>query len=163
MDSKEIGKKIYITRKEKEKTLQEIANDTGLTRSTIQRYEKGIIEKIKLPVIQAIAESLSVNPVWLIGKSDDREANVWHGIKLTANEQAHIQKYRALDDRGRTNVDHLLETEYQHAIKPNTYKPRVVAAHVDGELTKNDVDIIEYGKRVAAEKREREARADGDD
>lgn len=138
MDTKEIGYRINLSRKEKKRTLQEIADATGLAKSTIQRYEKGLIERVKLPVIQAIAESLNVNPSWLVGKSDLKEyPTIKHTISLTEHEKTHVEKYRTLDDRGKTNVDNLLETEYQYILKQQEkeYEPKLIAAHVDGEWT----------------------------
>ena len=72
MNNKEIGERIYSTRDELGLTLKELSQKVGVAISTIQRYEKGEIEKIKLPVIQSIAHALSVNPSWLIGESDNK-------------------------------------------------------------------------------------------
>lgn len=67
----EIGLRMRQRRKELGLTLQNIADEIGVQNSTILRYEKGSFEKIKLPVIEAIAEALHVNPEWLIGETDD--------------------------------------------------------------------------------------------
>lgn len=40
MTNAEIGYRIYIARKENHATLEEVAKKVGLTKSTIQRYEK---------------------------------------------------------------------------------------------------------------------------
>lgn len=66
-----IGKRIEQRRKELELTLQEVSLEVGVAASTIQRYEKGRFDKIKLPVIEAIASALKVSPAWLIGDTDD--------------------------------------------------------------------------------------------
>lgn len=66
--NQEIGFRIKERRNELGLTLQEIADIIGVDRSTIQRYEQGLIKTIKLPVIQEIARALRVNPNWLIGK-----------------------------------------------------------------------------------------------
>ena len=71
MTHAQIGARIESRRKELDMTLSEVAADVGVATSTIQRYEKGKFGKIKLPVIEAIANTLSVNPDWLIGKTDD--------------------------------------------------------------------------------------------
>lgn len=68
-----IGNRIKQRRLSLGLTLGEVASKIGVAISTIQRYEAGTISKIKLPVIQAIAGALSVNPAWLIGKSEDME------------------------------------------------------------------------------------------
>ena len=50
------GKRIQARREELGLNLGDIAQKVGVAVSTIQRYEKGKIEKIKLPVIEAILE-----------------------------------------------------------------------------------------------------------
>ena len=60
------GKRIQQRREELGLNLGDIAKEVGVAVSTIQRYEKGKIEKIKLPVIEAIAKALQVDPAWLL-------------------------------------------------------------------------------------------------
>ena len=67
----EIGKRIKMKREERGITQEELGKVLSLNKSTIQRYEAGKIEKIKLPVIQAMAQVLNVNPDWLVLKTDD--------------------------------------------------------------------------------------------
>lgn len=71
MTNEEIGKRIENRRHELDFTLDYIADKIGVAKSTIQRYEKGQIQKIKLPVIESIAKVLRVNPNWIIGNTDD--------------------------------------------------------------------------------------------
>lgn len=71
MTNIEIGKRIKQRRLDLNFTQGDIANEIGVAISTIQRYETGAIDKIKLPVIEAIARVLRVNPDWLIGKSNN--------------------------------------------------------------------------------------------
>ena len=53
MTNVEIGYRIYMARKENHATLEEVAKKVGLAKSTIQRYEKGLINDVKLPNIQS--------------------------------------------------------------------------------------------------------------
>ncbi len=53
-------------------TQKEIAGDIGVAVSTVQRYETGAIDKLKLPVLTAIAGALGVSPAWLLGTSADK-------------------------------------------------------------------------------------------
>ncbi len=64
------GKRIQSRREELGLNLGDIAKEVGVAVSTIQRYEKGKIEKIKLPVIEAIAKALQVDPAWLLCQTD---------------------------------------------------------------------------------------------
>lgn len=77
IDNVLIGKRIKSRREELNISAQEIAEQTGLTKATIHRYESGEIKKIKLPVVEAIASILKVSPAWLLGKSEDK-FNITH-------------------------------------------------------------------------------------
>lgn len=71
MTNIEIGKRIADRRSALGLTMDEVAKEIGVAKSTIQRYETGQIKKLKLPVIESIAAVLQVNPDWLIGNSED--------------------------------------------------------------------------------------------
>lgn len=73
MGNKVVGERIEYRRKQLGLTLDDVAQEIGVAKSTIQRYERGTIETIKLPVIEAIAKIMSVNPAWLCGKTDNME------------------------------------------------------------------------------------------
>lgn len=71
-NNKLIGERIKQLREEKGITQEELAKSLGMNKSTIQRYETAKIDKIKLPVIDAIASKLNVAPEWLTGKAEIR-------------------------------------------------------------------------------------------
>lgn len=66
----DIGNRIMKARIRTGLSGKELAEKVGVAASTITRYEKGTIANIKMPVIEAIARALSVNPMWLLGKSE---------------------------------------------------------------------------------------------
>ncbi len=70
-DNIEIGRRIKSAREEKGMTQEELGKILGLNKSSIQRYETGKIQKIKLPILENIAFILDVNPSWLALKTDD--------------------------------------------------------------------------------------------
>ena len=70
-DNIEIGRRIRDRRKELGMTLQDVARAANVAASTVQRYEAGKFDRIKLPVLEAIADALKVNPEWLSLKTDD--------------------------------------------------------------------------------------------
>ena len=67
----DLGHRIKQRRTDLGLTQGDIAAEVGVAISTIQRYETGSIERVKLPVIEAIARALHVNPDWLVGKTPD--------------------------------------------------------------------------------------------
>lgn len=79
-----IGKRIESARTDLKLTQEELAKKLGLNKSTIQRYETGKVMKIKIPVIDAMAKALNVNPAWLSDKSDNREPYLSEQIESNA-------------------------------------------------------------------------------
>lgn len=68
MDNQLLAERLNYTRTTlRSLTLQELADLSGVAASTVQRYEKGLINKIKMPVVEAFARALCVNPRWLCG------------------------------------------------------------------------------------------------
>lgn len=67
--NKLVGDRIKEARILRNMTLDDIADDVRVAKSTIQRYETAKIKNLKMPVIQSIAKSLDVNPVWLMGEN----------------------------------------------------------------------------------------------
>lgn len=70
-NQKEIGSRIKQRREALGLTLEDIASNVKVARSTIQRYEAGSITRPKLPVLYSISQALCVSPDWLLGITDD--------------------------------------------------------------------------------------------
>ena len=73
MDMKQIGERIKKRRESLNISAEELAQEIGVHKATIHRYENGDFKSMKLPVIESIAYALRVNPSWLLGKSDRME------------------------------------------------------------------------------------------
>lgn len=71
MDNIEIGARIKQARESKNMSQEELGTQLGLNKSSIQRYESGQVQRIKLPILENMAKILGVNPNWLILKSND--------------------------------------------------------------------------------------------
>ena len=63
----EIAKRLKKLRNDKELSLQELSDRTGLTKSTLQRYETGNIGNIPLSKIDILAKGLGVSPHTILG------------------------------------------------------------------------------------------------
>lgn len=84
-DVREIGSRMKYRRDQLDLTLDDVATAIGVAKSTIKRYEDGVIERPKLPVLHSIARALDVRPEWLLGQSDqmeDEDAWDWSGDYL---------------------------------------------------------------------------------
>lgn len=87
-----IGERIKYARSLRNYTLDEIANDIGVAKSTIQRYENGLIGKPKIPVLDSIAKSLNVNPSWISGQDVPMERATMADIDEYKNKMIEFSK-----------------------------------------------------------------------
>lgn len=67
----ELGRRMRARRKELEITQQQVADACRITKSTVSRYEKGLIEHPHRPTVEAIANVLHVQPDWLYAQTED--------------------------------------------------------------------------------------------
>lgn len=111
IELEQIINRIKNRRLELDLSYQNLADLTGISKSTLQRYETGYIRKVPITQISVIAKALLVTPNYLMGWNQTDE------IIFSNNEIAHIKKYRALDERGKQAVDDTLEREYEF-VKP---------------------------------------------
>ena len=72
-----IGVRMKAARIKNQMTLEEVAQLTGVTRQTIQKYENEIITNIPSDKIEAIAKALRTTPSYLMGWEDEK------GVKMT--------------------------------------------------------------------------------
>lgn len=65
------GQRLKERRKEIGVSADDVANELGVSRSTIFRYESGYIEKVPANVIEELAAILKTTPAFLMGWTDD--------------------------------------------------------------------------------------------
>lgn len=68
-----IGERIKTIRKSKKISVDTIANQLGISKTTIYRYEDSTIEKIPLQVIEKLSEILGVRLAELTGNGPDKK------------------------------------------------------------------------------------------
>ena len=69
--SVELGRRMRARRKELDITQEQVANACRITKSTVSRYEKGVIEHPHRPTVEAIANVLHVQPDWLYAQTEN--------------------------------------------------------------------------------------------
>lgn len=154
MTNAEIGNRIKYARDMREATLDDIAKKVGVAKSTVQRYENGKINTIKIPVIESIAIALNVNPSWIVGKSEEMELPSqkipeilkYYGTlnelgKETATEQVRLltldKKYTRPDDF--TSIARKPDTDY---LMPNAAHERT-GVEIKEEERLDDEDMLD--------------------
>ncbi len=84
-----VGKRLKEARERKKITLEEAGKKVDVHKSTVLRWEKGETAKIKLPILETLADYYNVNSAWLAGfdvpmeKEKDSILNKIGAIPLT--------------------------------------------------------------------------------
>lgn len=69
----EIGKRIHEKRTECQLTMEQLGNKIGVSKSTINKWEKGKVESISRTHIEALSKVLGCSPAWLMNFHDSPE------------------------------------------------------------------------------------------
>ena len=69
----DLGEKIYVLRKQKGMTLEELGDKVGVGKSTVRKWETGFIANMRRDKIAAIADALEVSPSYLMGWNEEEE------------------------------------------------------------------------------------------
>lgn len=135
----DMGQKIYNLRIQKGLTLEELGNMVGVGKSTVRKWENGMIANMKRDKILKVSEVLDTTPAYLMG---------WKEEEQTQKESPKIMHhYNQLNDLGKR--------EAEKRVEELTYLPQytleVKAAHNDhidepGELERMKKDLSNLKK-----------------
>ena len=81
----EMGEKIKMLREQKSMTLEELGNKVGVGKSTVRKWENGMIANMRRDKIAKIANALDCSPAFLMGW-DQEEIDAVAEIQKEANE-----------------------------------------------------------------------------
>ena len=70
----DMGKKIYELRTQKGLTLEELGNMVGVGKSTVRKWENGMIANMKRDKILKVSEALETSPAYLMGWNEPEPA-----------------------------------------------------------------------------------------
>lgn len=136
---KSIMNRIQSRRLELQLSYQDLASKTNMSKSTLQRYETGLIKNMPVDKLGIIAAALDVSPLWLLGLNENNN-------KLSKEEETHIEYLRKLNDIGKKKViaytkDLIEMPKYQKQLWEEEGKEFLMpnAAHEkEGKFTKED-------------------------
>lgn len=69
----DMGQKIYNLRIQKELTLEELGNMVGVGKSTVRKWENGMIANMKRDKILKVSEALGTTPAYLMGWEEEEK------------------------------------------------------------------------------------------
>lgn len=85
---------------------QDLADKTGLSKSTLQRYETGSIKNMPIDKLGILANALNVNPVWLMGYDVEKFLETENKItNLSKEETKLLENFNKLNDLGKKEAN----------------------------------------------------------
>lgn len=103
MEIKDIIKQKRI---ERGYTMKELAQKVGVSEATVSRWESGNLATMKHTKIMLLSNALGISPAMLFASAPEPPAPT---IKLTAQEEEHIKKYRQLTADGKLVIDNQID------------------------------------------------------
>ena len=91
--------KIKRLRLEKNMTLEQVATIVGVGKSTVRKWETGMIVNMKRDKIALLAKALGTTPAYLMGwKEDAKKDNSPDALKLTEGEAMLLELFRQIPE-----------------------------------------------------------------
>lgn len=102
-----MGQKIKQLREEKGMTLEELGNKVGVGKSTVRKWENGIIANMRRDKISKIANALNCSPSYLMGWEDNLNIEISDLIPDILSDELlleHIKKLKCLSDEHKQTI-----------------------------------------------------------
>ena len=143
-----MGKRIKNLRLENNMTLEELGNKVGVGKSTVRKWENGMIANMRRDKIAKLADALNVSPAYLMGWNESSASaatiELYNVHCETKNEADLVLSYRKLNEHNQRKV----LTYSQNLLSTQQMEEDVLAAHArtDVEQTpegvQHDLDIM---------------------
>ena len=118
MESNDMSNKIHKLRKSKKMTLEEVATKVGVGKSTVRKWETGIIANMRRDKIASLAKALDTTPAYLMGweeekQKNDIQADIILKLRTDATFMSAVEKLYQLDQDKLKSIDQMLNTLFK--------------------------------------------------
>ena len=103
----ELSRKIKELRLAKKMTLEQVADIVGVGKSTVRKWETGMIANMKRDKIALLAKALSTTPADLMGWEEEQTSEIL--IKVTEDEQKLLDLFRLVPEYQQQMVMQMIE------------------------------------------------------
>ena len=105
--SEGMAQRIKQLRKEKGLTLEQVADVVGVGKSTVRKWETGMIANMKRDKIALLAKALSTTPAYLMGWNEEEpDTNI---IALSEQEQYILELFRQVPENKQQMVIQMIQ------------------------------------------------------
>lgn len=145
-----IGTRMKERRLQLKKTLEEVGSVVGVSKATIQRYEKGAITNIPSDKIEKIAKALSTTPAFLMGWEENHMHSKGIRIPILGRVVAGIPIEAITDIEGYEEITPKMASlgEYfalkikGHSMEPQILDSDIVICKCQSDVESGDIAII---------------------
>ena len=145
-----IGTRMKERRLQLKKTLEEVGSVVGVSKATIQRYEKGAITNIPSDKIEKIAKALSTTPAFLMGWEENHMHSKGIRIPILGRVVAGIPIEAITDIEGYEEITPKMASlgEYfalkikGHSMEPQILDNDIVICKCQSDVESGDIAII---------------------
>ena len=120
MAENDMANRIQDLRKSKNMTLEEVASIVGVGKSTVRKWETGMIANMKRDKIAKLAKALGTTPAYLMGwiekeeqKKNDIQADIILKMRTDATFMSAVEKLYKLDQDKLQSIDQMLNTLFK--------------------------------------------------
>jgi transcriptional regulator with XRE-family HTH domain len=116
--SEDMARKIKELRKEKGLTLEQVGNIVGVGKSTVRKWETGMIANMKRDKIAALAKALDTSPTYLMGwqeeqKKNDIQADIILRMRTDNEFMSAVESLYKLDKEQFESINNMLHTLFK--------------------------------------------------
>lgn len=108
---KELSQKIKELRLQRNMTLEQVGDIVGVGKSTVRKWETGMIANMKRDKIALLAKALGTTPAYLMGWKDDKTNPP---ITVTEGEKALLDLFRRLPEEAQKMYLEVLRTSLKN-------------------------------------------------
>lgn len=94
----ELSRKIKDLRLKRGMTLEQVGDIVGVGKSTVRKWETGMIANMRRDKIALLAEALGTTPAYLMGWKDAKKENSPDELKLTEGEKMLLDLFRQVPE-----------------------------------------------------------------
>lgn len=145
MKSLELGEKIKYLRLKNHLTLEQVGNYVGVGKSTVRKWENGIIENMRRDKIAKLAEILGTTPDYLMGWNTSSSKNI--APKMDESDMQLLDRFHRLNEIGKKKVlDDIDDLVHLPRYTEKLYKIKKAAR--GGEFEEEYVTEAEIDRRL---------------
>lgn len=116
--SEEMAKRIKELRTAKGLTLEQVADVVGVGKSTVRKWETGMIANMRRDKIASLAKALGTTPAYLMGWKEEETKKAPDEQQLTEGEKLMLELFRRIPEDRQPEALELLRVALKMQQKP---------------------------------------------